>query len=100
MAVASVAEALDTLQRWKAEVLVSDIGLPDADGYALIQHVRALDAERGGAVPAIALTANARPEDRSRALAAGFQMHMAKPVDPAELTQAIARLIAVRPSQS
>ena len=100
MAVASVAEALETLQRWKAEVLVSDIGLPDADGYALIQHVRALDAERGGAVPAIALTANARPENRSRALAAGFQMHIAKPVDPAELTHAIARVIAVRPSTS
>ena len=62
MAVASAAEALDALQRWKAEVLVSDIGLPDADGYALIQHVRELGSESGGAVPAIALTANARPE--------------------------------------
>jgi PAS domain S-box-containing protein len=96
MAVASAAEALHMLQRWKAEVLVSDIGLPGEDGYALIQHVRELDSESGGAVPAIALTANARAEDRSRALAAGFQIHMAKPVDPAALTQAIARTIAVR----
>jgi PAS domain S-box-containing protein len=97
-AVASAAEALDSLQRCRAEVLVSDIGMPDEDGYALIQHVRELDSESGGAVPAIALTANARAEDRSRALAAGFQMHMAKPVDPAELTQAIARVITTRHS--
>ena len=98
LAVPSAAEAMATLQRWNAEVLVSDIGMPDEDGYALIKRVRELGSESGGAVPAIALTANARAEDRSRALAAGFQMHMAKPVDPAELTQAIARVIAVRHS--
>jgi CheY-like chemotaxis protein/anti-sigma regulatory factor (Ser/Thr protein kinase) len=92
-AVASSIEALRTLNQWQAEILVSDIGLPDEDGYALIHKVRALDPDHGGTIPAIALTANARMEDRARALAAGFQRHMAKPVDPAELTRAIAQIV-------
>jgi CheY-like chemotaxis protein len=70
--------------------------MPDEDGYALIHKVRALDPERGGTVPAIALTAKARAEDRSDALAAGFQMHMPKPVDPGEFTRMIAQTIAAK----
>jgi PAS domain S-box-containing protein len=94
VAVGSAAEALDRLHGATAHVLVSDIGMPDEDGYSLIHKVRELDTESGGAVPAIALTANARAEDRSLALAAGFQMHMAKPIDPGELTRTIAQMVA------
>jgi CheY-like chemotaxis protein len=73
-------------------VLISDIGLPDDDGYALIQQIRHHEAEHGGFLPAIALTGYARAEDRYRIMGAGFQAHVAKPVDPAELTAAIARI--------
>ncbi len=66
--------------------------MPHEDGYSLIQKIRALPDERGGGVPALALTAFARAEDRHRAILAGFQMHMAKPVDPFELVAAVAGL--------
>ncbi|MEW6209759.1 MAG: response regulator [Acidobacteriota bacterium] len=93
---ASAAEALSVLSEVEPgrqpDVLVSDIGMPDVDGYALIRRVRALDPERGGRIPAIALTAYGRPIDRIRALSAGFQMHMPKPVEPAELAMVIASL--------
>lgn len=82
-------EALEALQRFKPDVLVSDIGMPDEDGYALIARVRGLRADEGGQTPAIALTAYARREDRIRALAAGFQSHIVKPVEPAELIAVI-----------
>ena len=95
ISVGSAAEALDTLHHRRADVLISDIGMPDEDGYALIHRVRALGPKSGGTVPAIALTANARAEDRSHALAAGFQMHLAKPIDPGELTRTIAETIRV-----
>jgi CheY-like chemotaxis protein len=95
-AAASSIEALRMLNQRRTEILVSDIGLPDEDGYALIHKVRERSPDDGGAIPAIALTASARVEDRARALAAGFQRHMAKPVDPAELTRAIAQIIDVR----
>jgi PAS domain S-box-containing protein len=94
-AVCSAAEALDTLNCWRTDVLISDIGMPDEDGYALIQKVRNLNPDMGGNTPAVALTANAGKEDRSRAMAAGFQIHMAKPIDPAELIQVIGELVAV-----
>jgi CheY-like chemotaxis protein len=68
--------------------------MPEEDGYALIRRIRALPASAGGAVPAIAVTAYAREEDRLRALAAGFQAHVPKPVDPAELVAIVARLAA------
>ncbi len=73
-------------------VLVFDIGMPGEDGYWLIRRVRALPAERGGGTPAVALTAYARTEDRVRALTAGYQVHLAKPVEPAELIAAVASL--------
>ena len=72
------------------DVLVSDVGMPGEDGYALIRRVRALGKANGGDIPAIALTAYARAEDRVRAIAAGFQMHVAKPVEPVELVTMVA----------
>jgi signal transduction histidine kinase len=86
----SVASAIVAFQERRPEVIVSDIGMPAEDGYSLIQRIRALPANAGGFTPAIALTAQARPEDRQRALSAGFQMHFAKPFDPNELIAAIA----------
>jgi len=82
---ASSAEALAVMERWTPDLLISDLGMPEEDGYTLIRRVRALPAERGGQVPAVALSARIRPEDRIEALSAGFQMHVAKPVAPAEL---------------
>jgi CheY-like chemotaxis protein len=88
----SVDDALRVFERWRPDVLVVDIGMPGRDGYDLISSVRCQQAERGGTTPAIALTAFARPEDRIRVLAAGFQMHLAKPADPAELVVSVASL--------
>ena len=82
--------ALDLLQQWRPDVLVSDIEMPGEDGYSLIRKVRALAAEDGGDTPAIALTAYGRTQDRVRSLAAGYSMHVPKPVDPGELTAIIA----------
>jgi len=90
--VGSVAEALATLQQTNPDVLISDIGMPEEDGYSFIRKVRALPAERGGNTPAIALTAYARSEDRIRALMAGFQMHVPKPIEPIELAAVVASL--------
>ncbi|HEX8723617.1 MAG TPA: PAS domain S-box protein [Pyrinomonadaceae bacterium] len=91
-AAASAAEALRLLGRERYDVLVSDIGMPEEDGYDLIRRVRALAGERGGTIPAVALTAYARAEDRMRALRSGFQMHVPKPVEPAELITVVANL--------
>ena len=74
------------------DILISDIGMPDEDGYSLLRRVRALKPENGGRIPAIALTAYARIQDRTAALLAGFQSHIAKPVEPAELIAVIANL--------
>ncbi|MFL5353254.1 ATP-binding protein [Archangium sp.] len=87
------AEALESLRRSPPELLVSDLGLPDEDGHSLIRRVRALPPEEGGRVPAAALTAHTRLEDRTRALGAGFQVYVPKPVDPAELVMALAHLV-------
>jgi CheY-like chemotaxis protein/two-component sensor histidine kinase len=89
----SADEALTLLSRLRPHVLVSDIGMPDVDGYELLRRVRALGHAGGGGLPAIALTAFARSEDRTRALRAGFLMHIAKPVEPAELAAAVASLV-------
>ncbi len=90
----SVADAFDMLRRWRPDVLVSDIEMPDEDGYSLIRKVRALAAEDGGEIPAVALTAYGRPQDRMRSLTAGFSMHVSKPVDPGKLTAIVAGLAA------
>jgi PAS domain S-box-containing protein len=97
-AAASVREALDILERWTPDVLLSDIGLPDERGYALIRRVRALEAQHGRSLAALAVTAYASAEDRRQALAAGFQGHLAKPIDPVELTDRISALVAERRS--
>jgi CheY-like chemotaxis protein len=94
----SAAEALAQLSRDHFDVLVSDIGMPGEDGYALIAKLRARPAEAQGRMPAVALTAFARGEDRTRALAAGFDVHVAKPVEPAELVLILARLVERRSS--
>ncbi|MGH7230613.1 MAG: response regulator [Nitrospiraceae bacterium] len=87
---ASVKDALEVLQHWRVDVLVSDIGMPGEDGYDLIRKVRAMAPDCGGRIPAVALTAYARVEDRLRALSAGFQMHVPKPVEPIELATVVA----------
>lgn len=92
-AVASVSEALNVLEKSKPDILVSDIGMPREDGYDLIRRVRSLPAAGGGHIPAVALTAYARTEDRVRILSAGYQIHIPKPVDPMELATAIANLV-------
>ncbi len=86
-------EALEILARERVDILVSDIGMPDMDGYELIQRVRALDASDVQRMPAIALTAYARADDRQRSLLAGYQMHLAKPVEARELVAGIASLL-------
>jgi PAS domain S-box-containing protein len=91
-AFATTAEALPAVEAERPDVLVSDIGMPDEDGYAFIRRVRALGPDRGGQVPAAALTAYAKGEDGHRVLSAGFQVHLPKPVQPAELATVVATL--------
>jgi CheY-like chemotaxis protein len=88
----SAAEAFETIRGEKFDVLISDIGMPGEDGFSLIKKIRKLPDREGGNVPAIALTAYARAEDRVQALRSGFQMHVAKPVEPAELIAVVANL--------
>ena len=91
-ATASAAEALVSLQDLRPDVLVSDLGMPEEDGYSLIRKVRALSADEGGRTPAAALTAYARVEDRLKVLRSGFQIHLPKPIEPAELVTVVANL--------
>jgi CheY-like chemotaxis protein len=93
----SVQEALEALSRYKPHVLVSDIGMPQEDGYQLIRKVRELLPDQGGMIPAVALTAYARAEDRKRVLLSGYQMHIAKPVEPSELVAVVASLTSLMP---
>jgi PAS domain S-box-containing protein len=88
----SVREAMQRLSTSTLDVLVSDIGMPEEDGYDFIEKVRALPHDRGGDIPAAALTAYARPEDRRRMLNAGYSIHLAKPVEPAELVAVVTTL--------
>jgi signal transduction histidine kinase/ActR/RegA family two-component response regulator len=89
---ASASEALAKLAEWKPDVILSDIAMPDEDGYSFIGKVRALSREKGGETPAAALTAYARDVDRRQALAAGYQMHIAKPIGAGQLVTMIAKL--------
>ena len=88
----SASEALEMLRSQRVDVLLADIGMPGEDGYALIEKVRRADAAQLASIPAAALTAFARDEDRQRALQAGFQLHLAKPIDPLSLVVAVANL--------
>jgi len=94
--VASVAAALEAFTFFAPDILISDIGMPDADGYSLIQTIRDKFPKTKATLGAIALTAHARSEDREQALAAGFDLHLAKPLDPALLYSAISNLAAQR----
>lgn len=96
--VSSAFEALQTLPQVKPDVLVSDISMPEMDGYMLIHRVRTWTPEQGGQIPAIALTAFARNNDQHKALKAGFQMHLPKPLNPEELVAAIVKLVETKMS--
>jgi PAS domain S-box-containing protein len=91
----SAAEAISRLREWRPDVLLSDIGMPGEDGYALIRQVRSLRPDEGGKTPAVALTGYASEEESSRAWQAGFQAHEAKPVDAEKLIATVARLTGV-----
>jgi CheY-like chemotaxis protein len=92
----SAAQALQVIDTWKPDVLISDIAMPEEDGYVLIKKVRARNSRQGGDIPAVALTAYASPEDRVNILAAGFQMYLVKPADPGELVAVVASLATPR----
>lgn len=98
IALSSAYEALKTLAEVKPDVLVSDISMPDMNGYMLIRKVRTWTPEQGGQIPAIALTAFARNDDQQEALKAGFQMHLSKPFNPEELIAAIVKLVEAKVS--
>jgi signal transduction histidine kinase/ActR/RegA family two-component response regulator len=89
----SAADAIQTFSEWNPDVLVSDIGMPNEDGYSLIRKLRQLDSHRAREIPAIALTAYATDEDRTQALAAGFQIHVAKPIEPEDFVTSIASVL-------
>jgi CheY-like chemotaxis protein len=93
---ATATEALHLLQHERPDLMVSDLGMPEVDGYGLLDRIRALGPSRGGDLPAIALTAFARSEDRIKALASGFLAHIAKPVEPTELIAKVAAMGAAQ----
>ncbi|MHC5777255.1 hybrid sensor histidine kinase/response regulator [Nostoc sp.] len=93
IAVASVEEALAIVEQAKPDILISDIGMSEQDGYTLIRKLRSLEPEKGGRIPAIALTAYTREEDRLEALSAGFQQHLSKPIDPTKLIAMVANVL-------
>lgn len=88
----SVAQALSALESGIPHILISDLGMPKEDGYSFIRKIRALSVEKGGKIPAIALSAYAKEEDRRRALITGFQMYLSKPFEPDELVVMVASL--------
>jgi CheY-like chemotaxis protein/anti-sigma regulatory factor (Ser/Thr protein kinase) len=88
----SANEALSKLQQLKIDVLVSDVGMPEHDGFELMRNVRALGSTQGGSVPAVALTAYASAEDRRKSLEAGFEQHVSKPVEPNRFVAVVAQL--------
>ncbi|PYQ08762.1 MAG: hypothetical protein DMF82_00830 [Acidobacteria bacterium] len=94
--VGSAHEALEALEREKPHLMVSDLAMPQEDGYALLRKIRALPPERGGRIPAIALTAHSLVQDRLQSLRAGFQSHVPKPVVPEELVEVVASVIHLR----
>lgn len=92
----SAAEGFDLLRTWRPDVIVSDIGMPDEDGFSFMRRVRALSESEGGSVPSLALTALTSVDDRRRGLAAGFTAYMTKPADPKKLASTVADLAAPR----
>ena len=94
----SAREALDHFLKFEPDLLISDLGMPQLDGYSLLRQIRSLSAKSGGQIPAIALTAYTREEDLEKSLAYGFQRHVAKPIEIDTLTRTITEL--VRPWQN
>lgn len=92
-AVGNARDALQAFDRERPDVIVSDIGMPDEDGYALLRQIRARETVGGGRTPVIAVTGYVRPEDRAHILAAGFQAHVRKPVDPDEIVAVVAAML-------
>jgi CheY-like chemotaxis protein len=92
----SAAQGLSDAEKWKPMAIVCDIGMPGEDGYSFIQKLRESERASGGFTPAVALTAYARTEDRLRALSSGFQIHVAKPIEPVELALVVSGLLAAR----
>jgi CheY-like chemotaxis protein len=90
-AVSSAGEAMEAIKNSRPDVLVSDIAMPDQDGYGLITEIRSLEGPSGPAIPAVAITAYAKEEDRTRALSSGFQIYLAKPVEVTELVSVVAK---------
>jgi CheY-like chemotaxis protein len=99
-AAGSASEGMAALEREVPDIILSDLAMPDQDGYALIRSVRKLPADSGGRVPAIAVTAYARPEDSARSLSSGFQAHMVKPIDLMELVSVVERLATGLPKRN
>jgi CheY-like chemotaxis protein len=93
----SAAQGLEYLQKDSFDILLSDIGLPEMDGYEFLRRVRLLDPSGAGRIPAIAITAYARTEDRQRSLLAGYQMHLSKPIEAGELVAGMASLLRLKP---
>ena len=96
VAVPSAKAAMEALEKDRPHILVSDIAMPEEDGYSLVRKIRALPAERGGKMPAVALTAHSLIQDRLQSLRAGFQSHVPKPVVPEELVAVIASVIHLK----
>ena len=92
--IASGAEALQAVAQALPDLLISDIGMPEMDGYMLLRHLRHLPLAQGGAIPAIALTAYAGELDQQQAIAAGFQRHLTKPIDPQTVVTIVTELVA------
>ncbi len=89
----SANQGLEYIRTLRPDLVISDIGMPQKDGYEFIREIRKLPMSEGGKTPAIALTAFARSEDRTRAMIAGYQVHLSKPVEPRELVATVASLI-------
>jgi CheY-like chemotaxis protein len=98
VACASAREAMEALEKERPHILVSDIAMPEEDGLSLMRRIRALPRERGGRIPAIALTAHSLVTDRLQSLRAGFQSHVPKPVVPEELVEVVASIVHLRSS--
>jgi CheY-like chemotaxis protein len=97
-AVSSAKLAMEALERDRPTILVSDIAMPEEDGLSLMRRIRALPKERGGRIPAVALTAHSMVQDRLQSLRAGFQSHVPKPVVPEELVEVVTSIVHLRSS--
>jgi CheY-like chemotaxis protein len=98
VAVASAKAAMEALEKDRPHILVSDIAMPEEDGLSLMRRIRALPRERGGRIPAVALTAHSMVQDRLQSLRAGFQSHVPKPVVPEELVEVVTSIVHLRSS--